>query len=268
MKIGLHIRLGDTMVAVAQRALDLGLPFFQTFVVNSQGRFFVPTERDKKEFLAIREKFGPLFLHASYWINSASSDGRAERLLDRELSLARLLSFNYYVVHPGAAAVDKPSRFAYLIDRLRQMSIRYPDIVILLENVAHARDAIGGALEDLGCIAQALKDCPNIGFCIDTAHAHSYGYSLESIDKVDQFLAIIDREIGFERVHLVHLNNTNQLCGSRIDIHSISEQGCIDVAVLRYLVNAPALTRAHFIAELPLLSPDKEKDILALMRDW
>lgn len=268
MKIGLHIRLGDTMYAVAQRALELELPFFQTFVLNCHGKFFVPTERDEKKFLAVRDKFGALFLHSSYWINSASATDHADRLLERELALARQLAFNYYILHPGAAQLDQPDRFVYLVSRLRQMSKRYPDVTILLENVAHARSAIGGSMGDLGCIARKLEDCPNIGFCIDTAHAHSYGYSFDSIPAVDQFFALVDREVGLERVRLIHLNNTHQVCGSRIDIHSVSTRGLIDSVVLRYLVNMPMLSTAHFIAELPTLSPDKEKAILALMRDW
>lgn len=268
MNIGLHIRLHETITAVAQKALQLELPFFQTFVLNVHGHFFSPSTQDKKNFLELRNNFGPLFLHASYWINCASSSTNVERLLDRELALANMLAFDFYIVHPGAAPIDRHNRFDVLVKHLKVISKRYPHIHILLENVAHAHNTIGGSLQELGTIARALDDCKNIGFCIDTAHAHSYGYNINTQENTDHFLKLIDQEIDLKRVLLVHLNNTTQECGSHIDTHSITTKGTIDIAALKYLVNAKALQKKFFIAELPTLSQDKEKAILTIIRDW
>ena len=264
--IGLHIRLQHTMTAVAQKAIALKLPYFQTFVINASGHFFVPTTTDKKKFLELRPQFGPLFLHSSYWINCASSSPNILFLLNRELRLAHSLAFNFYVVHPGATKQkDSDKRFNFLVQNLETISKRYPHITILLENTAHARNAIGSSIEELGIIAQKLTML-NVGFCIDTAHAFSYGYDLTTPTHMQKFVNLIDQKIGLERVKLIHFNNTTQACGSRIDQHSITTRGAISQESLAYLLRT--LPDKSFVAELPPLTTDKERNILDVIRQW
>ena len=268
MKIGLHIRLPRTITAVAKKALELELPFFQTFVLNEHGHFFEPSTSDQKKFLALRDKFGPLFLHASYWINGASNNNNVERLLKRELALADALAFDFYILHPGAAPITHTNRFELLAQRLNIISKQYPHITILLENIAHAHNTIGGSIQELGIIAKKLDQRSNVGFCIDTAHAYAYGYDITTPENINQFIELIDQEIGLERIKLIHLNNTTQPCGSHIDAHSITTKGSIGTSALKYLVNTNSLQKKYFIMELPPLSQDKEKDILTTIKQW
>ena len=269
MNIGLHIRLQRTITAVAKKALRLNVPFFQTFVLNGAGRFFQPSVADKKNFLALRHNFGPLFLHASYWINCASGSSNVEHLLERELQLASDLGFDFYIVHPGAASHTHPHKNLDRVAlRLKNASKKYPHITLLIENVAHAHYTIGGNLEELGTLARKLDQCVTIGFCIDTAHAYAYGYDITTPQKIDHFFALLHREIGCERVRLIHLNNTLQECGSHLDAHTIINRGNMSKSALAYFVNHPALHTRYFIAELPPLTEKKEKAILSSIKQW
>lgn len=269
MDIGLHIRLQRTITAVAKKALRLDLPFFQTFVLNGSGRFFQPSAADKKSFLALRPNFGPLFLHASYWINCASSSPNVEQLLERELQLATDLGFNFYVIHPGAASTKHPYKNLDRVAlRLKNASKKFPHITLLIENVAHANHTIGGNLKELGALAHKLDQCANIGFCIDTAHAYAYGYDITTPHNIDIFFERLHHEIGCERIRLIHLNNTLQECGSHLDAHTIINRGNLNKTALAYFVKQAERHTHYFIAELPPLSEKKEKAILSSIKQW
>jgi deoxyribonuclease-4 len=267
--IGLHIRLHRTITAVAQKARRLGLPYFQTFVLNSAGKFFQPCANDKKKFLALRSYFGPLFLHSSYWINCASSSSNVEYLLERELTLATDLGFDFYVIHPGAAHKQRPRKNIDLVARrLDHASKKYPQLTLLIENVAHASHTIGGDLCELGILARKLAHCSNIGFCIDTAHAYTYGYNLTTPPAIDRFLAIVHEELDCSRVRLIHLNNTLQACGSHLDTHTMIHRGNMSRTALIYFATHTLLQAPYIISELPPLPEKKEKAILKYIKQW
>lgn len=270
MNIGLHIRLHNHMTAVAQKALRLHVPFFQTFVLNAAGHFFHATATDKKQFLALRHNFGPLFLHASYWINCASTSSNADRLLDRELALAHELSFDYFILHPGALTKQHQpaTHLETIADRLIHASKVWPSITILIENVAHHNRTIGGDLHELGQLARLVDHRHNIGFCIDTAHAYAYGYDISTPTHIDQFLHRVDREIGLDRVPLIHLNDTTKPCSSHIDAHTVPAKGNIGYNALAHLYRHSTCKHKKFIVELPPFAEDKEKAILAQIREW
>lgn len=270
MKIGIHIRLQERMSTVAQKALRLDIPIFQTFALNARGHFYQTTPTDKKRFLSTRAKFGKIFLHASYWVNCASTNRHADQILERELALASELAFDYYVIHPGAITrqQSRDTSLTLIAQRIAYASKQWPAITILIENVAHTNRTIGGNLSELGKLAQLLDHRHNVGFCIDTAHAFAYGYDITTPELVDTFINTIDREIGLDRIPLIHLNDTAKLCGSHLDVHTIPAKGNVGQAALAHLYKRSACKHKKFIIELPPFAEDKEKAILSHIREW
>ncbi len=261
---GLHIRLETTMSSVAQKAHELTAPFFQTFAIFPCGRYLQLSPQDQHTFLELRKQFGPLFLHASYWINSATYTDQTTRLLERELTYAQVLGFDYLILHPGAHSQTqtKQEGIDTIARQLNAMLEKFGTVDIVLENVAHADRSIGGALEELHAIKQLVDDPARIGFCIDTAHAYVYGYNIEIPDEQERFIDQLEQLLEFATIKIIHLNDTRQACGSHIDQHAIPGSGLIGLPALQRFATHPMFADTPMLLELPPLEQSKELRIL------
>ena len=103
--LGLHMRLNGSLMALANRAVALQLPFFQSFFVNiGNNKMIQPTKQEVDEFVRYaRTHFSQLYVHGSYWINLASLVHTGYTVFKKEMALAQRLSFTHMVLHPGTA---------------------------------------------------------------------------------------------------------------------------------------------------------------------
>jgi len=269
-KIGLHIRLTNTISSVAEKADRLDIPYFQTFLINELKHFVNPQQQDRQQFLALRPKFDKLFLHASYWANCASLQKNIDRLLERELRMAQSLQFDYLVLHPGAfnQQQTRGEGIDLIARRLNKAMKKFSNVTILLENVAHTKRSIGGDIQELRAIYDKINIPERLGFCIDTAHAHAYGYDLTNTISQENFLNLLDETLNINNIHLVHFNDTPQSIGSHIDVHTIPGKGKIGKENLIRLAHHPKLKNIPLILELPILKEEIEHKIIDEIRKW
>lgn len=270
-KIGLHIRLETSIDKVAHKALQLQLPFFQTFTMRAKSqKYQEPTVEHKKEFIRLRPNFGSLYLHASYWINCAHFSTTIGMLLDREIALAQELGFDYFVIHPGAVGTQysRQESIKQTAHRINTITKKYSQITILLENVAHARKAIGGNIEELAIIMQYINSPERVGFCIDTAHAYAFGYDISNPQEQDLFINLLHQKLTCEKIKLIHLTDTHKALGSCIDAHALPGAGYIGPQALQRFMRHPTLKSVPVILELPAVSEKDELHALHLVRNW
>lgn len=270
-EIGLHLRYNGSFSALAQRALELRLPFFQSFLIDKiVASFRQPSEQDIAAFLALRQHFGNLFVHGSYWINLANLGYGGQRALARELALAKQLSFTHMILHPGAAAqgTSKEDGIAALAKTLNKLLRRERDITIVLENTAHGALTVGSDLQDFVVLKSLLQYPEKLLYCIDTAHAHSYGYSILDEQGRNDFIALLDQTLGIANIVLIHLNDTNEAVGSKIDRHQCIGQGVLGQQALKAFSLHPQLKDIPVLLELPAVSPHEEQENLAVVRSW
>lgn len=269
--VGLHLRLTGTLQELAQKALRLKMPILQCFFLQQHiHRFIRPSPDDVQAFCQLRTQFKELFVHAAYWTNFSSVQEVSLHMFKREMSFAKKLGFNRIIIHPGCAkgAHDRMQGIDSLVRRLNTLLKAEHDIGIVLENTAHANLSLGGDLHDFRLILQKCDYPDKLSFCIDTAHAHVFGYGLQTESDQQQFFATIQETIGFERVALIHLNNTDQLVGSCIDKHMLLDQGAISIDALKRLVLHKTLAHVPLIMELPVVDESIEKRMLELVYSW
>lgn len=269
-KMGLHLRLTQTVNDLAERAASLKLPIFQCFFIHQEtNQFVMISDAEIAIFLdQWRKKFDQLYLHGSYWINLASAS-TSNRILMRELDLAKKLEFTHIIMHPGSArrTGKKADGIAAIARKLNAILKKETDITLVLENTAHAGHSIGGDLHDFLLLRERLEHPEKIKFCIDTAHAYSYGYDITQEKAQKHFLDLIQKCIGFENIALLHLNDIKQECGSRIDRHEVIGEGKLG-SILPEFINLEALKNIPIIMELPVMDEEKEKEILQMVRGW
>ena len=96
-----------------------------------------------------------------------------------------------------------------------------------------------------------------IGVCFDTAHAFTAGYDLRTKRAVDTTLRTFNTVIGFDKLKLVHLNDSVGDFNSRIDRHEHIGMGKIGEAGFREILKS-RLGSLPLILETP--SDDRRKD--------
>ena len=265
--IGLHIRLIDKISNVAKKACRLNIPYFQTFLIDSSKQFTKLTTQDVEQFLYFRPQFKTLFLHASYWINCASPYKIADKLLEREFYLAELLQFDYLVIHPGSIAhyQTKSESIKLIAQRINRILNKFEKVNILLENVGHAKRSLGGKFKELRSIYDFIEQQHRVSFCVDTAHAHVYGYNLL---EPQEFIEILNQELELQKIKLIHLNDTQKEMGSHIDIHTCPGKGKIGKQNLCSILHHPQLEHSLTIIELPKIDEEKERTVIEELKKW
>ncbi len=269
-EIGLHIRIDYSPLEAIEKAIAIGIPYFQCFFISQKtGTFVALTQEQKKQFLALRRKhFKDLFLHGAYWVNLCSKT-TTYRSLKHELTLAKQLEFTHIVLHPGSAKRlgCKQKGIDNLVRTLNMVIKKEKNITIVLENTAHGNLTVGSDLRDFATILEKIDNPESIKFCIDTAHAYCYGYDLVSDQGYTDFITLLTHSIGMEKIALIHLNDTKQKCSSRIDQHCAVGEGSLS-SRLRLFAAEKKLRHVPMVMELPVLQEKKEKEIFNLVKNW
>jgi len=260
-RLGLHLRLQTTLVDVIQQALRLNVDFFQCFLtLKTAGRVVPLNSSDIREFIALRRKyFKEIFLHVSYWVNPSTMVYNPHKLLKRELALAKKLEFTHVVFHPGSAkgAHSVEQGIDALARMVNELVKKEPEFIFVLENVAQAFPSIGGDIEHFRLLLEKLDNTDNIRFCIDTAHAFSYGYDIAQDNSREDFIKLVDKKIGLERLCLIHLNDNEEPLGSHIDRHAIIGEGKIGLSPLKEFIMHEKLQHIPVLTEPPVVSEEE-----------
>jgi deoxyribonuclease-4 len=271
-RVGAHIRMRSSLRELLERADSLDLPFFQCFfVLQESGKIVQIMRNDAYEFLRIRRaRFEKLFCHISYWVNLSSLGNNGFPQLRREINFAKRLEFTHFVLHAGTAkgAVDKLQGIDALAKALNNLFDHEQDITLMLENSCHGNLAIGSDITDFHQLLEKIDKPERINFCIDTAHAYSFGYDIADIAEQEKFITLLQTTIGIERIKLIHLNDTVERLGSRIDRHVIPGQGSIGKEALQHFVMHPQLQHIPLLLELPEMCVEDELIVLNDVRGW
>ena len=259
MRIGLHVRVAGGYAKAVAHAKATGCNALQVFSTNP--RSYRPSAIDGPAldtFAAMRRDAGidPCAIHTPYLINLASEDPKiyagSLRLLRGDLAAAARGGMRLVNTHLGSyGARDRKDGFAAICRALEEALAEIaPDVFLVLENSAGAGNLAGGTLEELGAFVNAV-DHPQLGVCLDTAHAWAAGYEINSAAGVDRFLESADRHIGVDRLLMFHFNDTEVPLGGSRDRHWHIGEGNVGFEGFRALLARPELRGKTAILETP-----------------
>lgn len=245
MLIGAHVPPNDPLAEAAARKADC----VQLFLSNPQS-WKKPRPREDADRL--READLPVYVHAPYLINVASANNKiripSRRILQDTCDAATAIGAAGVIVHGGHvdAGTDEHEGFVNwhkALDRLET------DMAVLIENTAGGQHAMARHFDVIGRLWEHL-DGFDVGFCLDTCHAHAGGEKLA--DAVERITGLIGR------IDLLHANDSKDTSGSGRDRHENFGQGQIDPEVLVAMVSA---AKAPVICETPGGAPAQADDI-------
>lgn len=265
--VGLHVRFSDSFESIITKALNYNTDILQSFFVNTDGHYISLTPELVAHYRSLRDSFNALYAHSSYLINIADHQITYHPCLKKEILRIQRLGFSHLIFHPGAVTggVSREIALDTVIKRINMLVQKELDFMVVLENSGHGKRALGGDLQELYYIRERLDKPERVGFCLDTAHAHVFGYDL--IAGLDEWIELAYRLFD-QSIVLIHLNDTAELTGSQIDRHCAIGKGQLGEAVLKSVVQHPLLQQVPIILEPPVLSDEEELQCLKLVKNW
>ncbi|MCX7855070.1 MAG: deoxyribonuclease IV [Anaerolineae bacterium] len=277
MRLGAHESIAGGLHLAFDRARMVGCDAVQLFVKSNRAWAVKPlTDEDVRLFKEKAAETGilPAVGHASYLLNPAAPDEdlwrRSLETLIIELERCEALDIPYLVLHPGshmgAGEEEGLRRVARALGELHAATRGFR-ARILLETTAGQGTNLGYRFEQLAWLIENTPEGERLGVCLDTCHAFAAGYELRTPEGYEATLQEFDRIIGLSRLMAVHLNDSKNGLGSRVDRHEHIGKGVLGLETFRRVVNDPRLAALPGLLETPK-SDDLHEDIenLAVLR--
>jgi deoxyribonuclease-4 len=260
VRIGFHVPLKGGLLNALQEARRRRCTTFQLFASAPVQWALRPVDPAEDAAL-VRERLAhdlaPLFIHAPYLLNLASSDAalrdKSRLRLAGDLQRANDWQAAGVVLHLGSAGPEVSPRQARrrVSTALRQvLAATDPPATLILENCAGQGNIVGASPEELGEIID-LAGGERLQVCLDTAHAFAAGFALHTPEGLDELLERCERAFGCQHLALVHANDSLGALGSNRDRHAQIGQGHIGLAGWRVIMSEPRLQELPFIMETP-----------------
>jgi deoxyribonuclease-4 len=253
------VGIGGGFTKTIAEALAARCDCIQIFAGNPRGWRTTPYNPQAwAEFAKLRKQHNitPTVIHTSYLINLASENAAMRTLsaghVAHDLDVAAKGKIEYVNTHLGSYG-DQPREkgFALVCRLLKQLikdAARGP--MLLLENSAGSGNKCGGTIEELGRFLREVGS-RRVGVCLDTAHLWASGYDISTPRGVESVMREIDTHIGFKRLPVLHLNDTEVPLGAKRDLHWHVGKGRIGNGGFRALLTRPELAHVACICETP-----------------
>jgi deoxyribonuclease-4 len=239
MRIGAHVDPDDPLAAAAAREAEV----VQFFLADPQG-WKAPQPR--ADAAALRSADVDIYIHAPYVINVATLNNRiripSRKLLLGHAASAQTVGARGLIVHGGH--LNKGDDMDAGFDNWRKTFLYAAEsggfaTPVLIENTAGGDNACARRFDALARLWDAIGDY-DVGFCLDTCHAHAGGEDL--LDVVDRVKAITGR------IDLIHANDSKDAFNSGRDRHDNLGRGMIDPELVVAAVRAAG---APVVVETP-----------------
>jgi deoxyribonuclease-4 len=273
-----HLPLPRGLRRAAERAGEIGARTVQVFADNPTAwkrRAGPPRGLDAFRSRLAELDIAPVAVHASYLVNLAGPDPafRASSIdvLAGEMAAAAGYGARIVNVHTGShrdtsvgAGIERiATAVAEVLRRARRAAAGGSrraatggtEPILTLENAAGGGWSVGSTIEELAAIAERAAALgvaeSRLGFCLDVAHAWGAGVAMDDPDAIDAWLGAFDRELGLERLAMIHLNDSRSERGSRTDRHEHVGAGRIGPRGLAHVLRHPRLQDVPFVLETP-----------------
>ncbi len=275
--LGAHMSIAGGLVQALQRGQALGCSTIQLFTKNAsqwKERVLPPEEIEAFRSAQRQTRIDPIISHGGYLVNLASPEpglyARSIEATYQELVRCEQLGIRYLVLHPGAhretGAKQGQRRVIEAIDGLYE---RLPDcpVEILLETTAGQGTYLGSTLEELRDLLGGLASAERVGLCLDTCHIFSAGYDLRTESQCKLYFERVGRLIGWDKLKVIHLNDSLKGLGSNQDRHTHIGQGQIGKTAFQWIMRNRKFRDIAKIIETPKVG-DMDRINLERLRSY
>jgi deoxyribonuclease-4 len=259
--LGAHMSIAGGLPLAVDRAVAHGCDALQIFSKSSSQWRARPLGRPEiRDFRARVERAGlaAVVAHASYLINLGTASpalrGQSVEAFGIEIDRAEALGLLGVVVHPGCYTTGTEDEGLRLVAEAIGETLRprrRGRALVLLEHTAGQGTSLGWRFEHLARIIEHLDGHPRLGVCLDTCHLFAAGYDLASEGGYKRTFDRFRRTVGFDRLRVLHVNDSKKPLGSRRDRHEHIGRGQLGLDAFRRLVNDRRFRRLPMLLETP-----------------
>jgi deoxyribonuclease-4 len=259
MLIGGHVSQAGGLVKAVERGSERGCQAIQIF--NQSPRMWQPTAYGEDDFAAFRAamRASPIdaaLIHAVYLLNCASDETeirqKSRASLIHSLRVGDGIGAAGVVLHAGSAKTGDVGtavkRAGGVIAEALAESERCP---LQLENTAGAGGTLGRSFAELAGLLDAAGGSERLGVCLDSCHLLASGYDIRTAQGLSETLDEFDAAVGLERLHSLHLNDSQTPLGSNRDRHANVGQGELGERGCSAFLSEPRFERLPLVIETP-----------------
>ena len=122
-------------------------------------------------------------------------------------------------------------------------------VTAVIENTAGQGSNLGSEFWQLRYIIDRVNDKSRVGICLDTCHTYTAGYDI--VNDYDKVFDEFEKEVGFEYLRGMHLNDSKKELGSHVDRHDNIGQGLTGSAFFERLMKDSRFDNMPLILETP-----------------
>jgi deoxyribonuclease-4 len=259
--IGAHMPTGGGGIPRAiTEGHEIGCTAVQVFTSSPRqwaGKHPTPDLIAETARAVAQTRMGFVCSHDTYLVNLCAPDDETRRksikCLTEEVKRCSALSIPVVVSHIGSHKGEGEEKgLVGCAGSLVEVLAETPhDVCIAMETTAGQGSALGYRFEHWAMIIEAHKGDPRLGICLDTCHIFAAGYDIRTPEVYEAAISEFGRVLGFDRLKVIHANDSKKPFGSRLDRHEHIGQGLIGGEAFRLLVNDPRLAHAPIVIETP-----------------
>ncbi|MCF7790386.1 MAG: deoxyribonuclease IV [Victivallales bacterium] len=258
--IGAHVSAAGGVDKAVDNALEINAKAFAIFVKN-QRRWNAPPldQQTINLFKSKLQKSGipenMVLPHAGYLINLGNPDPnkreRSVKSLIDEMYRCSQLGLKRLNIHPGShlRQITEQKSLDLITDNIEQAFSEIQTVGIVLETTAGQGTNLGYNFEQIGYIINKIRDKKRISACLDTCHSFSAGYSFNDPEGYKSTLNEFEKNIGFNYLSAVHLNDSKFDYGEKKDRHENIGRGYLSIEFFKRFMNDPHFDNIPIILE-------------------
>ena len=261
MRLGSHMSIAGGLDQAPLRGRQAGCDTIQVFTKSNRqwgARPLSDCEVEAFKANLAATGIGPVVAHDCYLLNLAAPRAALWRksvaAFRVELERAERLGIPYLVTHPGAhlgrGEADGIARVAEALNLLHA-ALPSARVQVLLETTAGQGSSLGYRFEQLAAILAGVERADRLGVCLDTCHVFAAGYDIRSAEGYRRTLRELDACVGLRRLKAIHLNDSVQGLGSRVDRHAHIGVGRLGLEAFQLILNDRRLRRVPMVLETP-----------------
>lgn len=273
--LGAHLSIAGGLHNAPYRARDLSCTVLQIFTKNaSTWKERVLPQEEIVSFKKAIDDTGTCCVaaHAAYLINLASPDRLKRKLsvaaLSHEMKRSSQLGIPNVVIHPGAhMGSGEAEGIRRIADNINAVfaGLTTEHTRLLLETTAGQGSSLGHRFEHLAKIISKVSTKQLVGVCLDTSHLFAAGYDIRSEAAYLRTMSQFEDTIGWQKLHLLHLNDSKSNLRSRVDRHDHIGRGAIGITAFALIMNDRRLDSVPKVIETPKKN-DRQWDRINLKR--
>ena len=253
-KIGAHVSAAGGIENTPKRAADIGCNCLQLFSGSPRVWQKPPLESHQaNKLFSEQAKYGisSIFTHAIYLVNLASDKPelieKSVETLKYDLAFDALVKGSGVIVHLGShQGRGWEAMRDQVADHIKTIIAASPKkATFLIENSAGQKGKLCSDLREIRWLLDEV-DSAQLGWCFDTCHAFTAGYSLaktalETITELDLWSTL----------KCIHVNDSRDEFDSGRDRHANLGEGNIPPADLKHFLNYNQVKSIPLLLEVP-----------------